>query len=59
MVVHEAYHVHNVYVNKVTTSGKEQELPSLYAQRDTFNALGVVQSFRDYVLSLIAYYESL
>lgn len=59
VIVHESYHVYNVYVNKVSVSGKAQELPSLYAQRDTFDALGVVQSFRNYVNDLIAYYESL
>lgn len=58
VIVHETYHVYNVYVNKVTVSGKEQELPSLYAQRDTFDALGIVQSFRDYINGLIAYYEA-
>ncbi len=58
VVIHESYHVYNVYVNKVYPSGKVQELPSLYVQRETFDALGVVQPFRNYIESLIAYYES-
>lgn len=59
VVIHESYHVYNVYVNKVYGYGKHQELPSLYAQRSTFDALGVEQSYRDQVNATIAYYESL
>lgn len=60
VIVHEARHVYNVYVNKIYSSGtKEQELPSYQAQLQTAQILGAPAWWITSIENSIAYYSSL
>jgi hypothetical protein len=58
LLLHEIKHIDSVYVEKNYTSGKLQELPSLYLERQYYDILGVSKFYRDSTEATIAYWES-
>lgn len=59
VIIHEAMHVYNVYVNGVYSSGTaEQELPSLYAELNSANKIGTAKWYVDQTKADIEYWES-
>ncbi len=58
LLLHEIKHIHSVYVEGNSSTGKTQELPSYYVQRDYLDTLNVSQIMRNNVQAQIAYWES-
>lgn len=58
LLLHEIKHIHSVYVEGNHSTGKLQELPSYYVQREYLDILGVSQAMRNNVHAQIAYWES-
>lgn len=58
LLLHEIKHIHSVYVEGNHSTGKSQELPSYYVQREYLDILSVSQTMRNNVHAQIAYWES-